>query len=87
MNYHHQGLLVAAAKYLLTLLLSLLFGFYADRTPRLDFLARTSHGITSSGRQSQPMLESASFSSMGASCSSSSSSSAVKSLKAAQAKG
>jgi hypothetical protein len=41
LNYHQQGLLVAAAKYLLTCFLSLLVGFYADRTARLDFLAAT----------------------------------------------
>jgi hypothetical protein len=48
-NCHHQGALVAAAKYLLTCLLSLLSGFQADRTARLNFLARTSHGSKPAG--------------------------------------
>jgi hypothetical protein len=41
LNYHQQGLFVAAAKYLLTCFLSLLVGFCADRSARLDFLAAT----------------------------------------------
>jgi hypothetical protein len=54
LNYHQQGLFVAAAKYLLTCFLSLLVGFYADRTARLDFLATistitTSRKVTAAG--------------------------------------
>jgi hypothetical protein len=41
LNYHQQGLLLAVVKYLLTCFLSLLVGFYADRTARLDFLSTT----------------------------------------------
>jgi hypothetical protein len=47
LNYHQQGLLMAAAKYLLTCFLSLLVGYYADRTARADFLAATA--MTSKG--------------------------------------
>ena len=39
LNYHQQGLLMAAAKYLLTSFFSLLVGAYTDCAARMHFRA------------------------------------------------
>ena len=41
LNYHQHGLAVAAAKYLFTGFLSLLAGFYLDRTARVHCVSTT----------------------------------------------